>query len=77
MYEWFLMSFACSTPSLLVNFNVDHILECHSKPNNLVCNISFAKHDMQLACFRTSVGECVLPIERARLLEQACRSVMV
>ena len=69
--------FSTFNAKLIGEFECGPHFEFHSKPNNLLCDISFAKHDMQLACFWTSVGECVLPIERARLLEQACRSVML
>ena len=69
--------FCMLNAKLLVEFYWGPHFGFHSKPNYLGCNIFFAKHDMQLACFRRSAGECVLAIERARFLEQACRSVMV
>ena len=51
--------------------------EFHSKSNSFVQNIAFAKHDMQFACFGTSVGKCALPIERICFLKQACRCFML
>ena len=56
MYEWFLMGSESLIPSIIAECEfLWTTFEFHSKPEDFVQNIAFAKHEMQLQCFETSM----------------------